>query len=81
MLTTFEKYVRFELGMEEMTRRQRRELKRALKSYKRQLQAQEYRLLSLDNFKAAYGKDSGLLITTLDLKSWYEIAIYKNPEV
>lgn len=42
------------------------------------LYSQEYRLLSLDNFKDYYGEDSKLLIKVIDCDGWFEIALYHN---
>jgi hypothetical protein len=42
------------------------------------LYSQDYRLLSLDNFKDYYGEDSKLLIKVIDCNDWFEIALYHN---
>ena len=71
-------YLCYELGREEIDDKQLEELRSKLQVFKRQLRTKRYRLLSMDNFKAEYGSNSDLLITSIDCPSWYEIAVYKN---
>ena len=75
----FKEYIRFELGVDEMTEQQAMQLQNALEPFMDKLQTQEYRLLSMDNFADSYGEDSNLLVKVIDCDNWFDIAMYKNP--
>lgn len=80
-MNEFKEYIRFELGVDEMTEQQEMQLKNALEPFMDKLQTQEYRLLSMDNFVDSYGEESDLLVKIIDCDNWFEIAAYRNPEL